>query len=190
VEPLRAAGGFASPSITEDIELSWRLQKTGHRLVYVPRALAWVNVPEHLPGLWRQRVRWSQGLTEVLRLHGNGWRARALRVFATEAALCMTWLVLLAWSLACGAVALLLQPHAFALKLSLWHALGVALFLCQSATAAVLDGHYADHPWRLLPLALLYPAYFAVIILPTSLIGWVKGLFTTDTGRWERSERG
>lgn len=84
---VRGIGGFASPSITEDIELSWRLQKAGFKLVYVPRALVGVDVPHSVRDLWRQRLRWSQGLAEVLRLHGNVWRSRnpALRVFALEA---------------------------------------------------------------------------------------------------------
>lgn len=192
VSTLRNAGGFASPSITEDIELSWRLQKAGHRLVYVPRALAWVNVPQHLRALWQQRIRWSQGLTEVLRLHGNVWSGgrRALRVFAIESLLSMSWLILLAANTAHDAGMWLQNPRSFALPdWSLWHALSMTLFLCQSATAAVFDSHYAHHPWRSLPLSLLYPVYFVMIILPTSLIGWAKGLFSSNAGRWERSER-
>jgi poly-beta-1,6-N-acetyl-D-glucosamine synthase len=190
VEIVRNAGGFTSPSITEDIELSWRLQKSGCSLVYVPRALAAVEVPRSLAGLWRQRVRWSQGLAEVLRLHGKVWRSRtpALMIFAGEAVLGMLWAVLLVWQLLTGVAAWLHgagPPH---WAPGFWQVLGVALFFCQAAMAILYDSHYASHSWRCLPLALLYPVYFLLLILPTSLVGWVKGL-VPGSSRWEPDSR-
>lgn len=190
-EIIRNAGGFASPSITEDIELSWRLQKSGHKLVYVPRALVGVEVPHGLRDLWRQRVRWSQGLAEVLRLHGDVRHSRnpALRVFALEALLGMVWAVLLVWCMAAGWAALLKNGIAGGWTPGFWQVAGVTLFSCQTAMAMLYDGHYARLPWRYLPLALLYPLYFVAIVLPTSLLGWTIGLASSNTGRWERSSR-
>ncbi len=39
IEALRAVGGWSVPTATEDIEVSWRLQRAGWRLAYEPRAL-------------------------------------------------------------------------------------------------------------------------------------------------------
>ena len=188
---LREAGGFASPSITEDIELSWRLQKAGHRLAYVPRALVGVEVPHSWRDLWRQRVRWSQGLVEVLRLHGDVWHSRnpALRVFAAEAMLGMLWVISLVWHMATGLNWHWAGMQAGTWTPGFWQMLAVALFLCQTAMAMLYDGHYASVTWLQLPLALLYPLYFLIIVLPSSLTGWTKGLFSSNSGRWERSSR-
>ncbi len=190
-EIVRQAGGFASPSITEDIELSWRLQKAGHKLVYVPRALVGVEVPHGVRDLWRQRVRWSQGLAEVLRLHGDVRHSRnpALRIFALEAVLGMIWAGCLVWFMAAGLVGLLGKGNAGVWAPGFWQVMGVSLFFCQTAMAMLYDGHYARLPWRYLPLALIYPFYFLIIVLPTSLLGWTKGFFSSNTGRWERSSR-
>jgi biofilm PGA synthesis N-glycosyltransferase PgaC len=190
-EIVRTAGGFASPCITEDIELSWRLQKSGHRLVYVPQALVGVEVPHTLRDLWQQRVRWSQGLAEVLRVHGDVWRSRnpALAVFAVEALLGMLWAVLLVWHLPAGVAGWMGAGGPARWTPGFWQGLGMALFFCQTAMAMLYDGHYTRLPWRYLPLALVYPCYFLVLILPTSLLGWIRGIFSSNSGRWERSSR-
>ncbi len=51
--------------ITEDIAV-WKLHLRGYRIKYEPLAMCWMLVPETLGGLWKQRVRWSQGGHEVL----------------------------------------------------------------------------------------------------------------------------
>lgn len=188
---VREVGGFASPSITEDIELSWRLQREGGRLVYVPDAIAHVEVPATWRVLWRQRSRWSQGLTEVLRLHRAGWGSRnaSLYVFVAESLLCMSWLLALASGTILDAVGHALGEPSAPLQIGFWHVMSIALFLCQTLTAATLDSHYAKMPWSRLLLGTVYPFYFLVIIMPTSIIGWSKGLFSTNSQRWERSER-
>jgi biofilm PGA synthesis N-glycosyltransferase PgaC len=193
VSALRAAGGFASPSITEDIELSWRLQGAGGRLVYVPRAHAHVEVPGTLRALWRQRSRWSQGLIEVLRLHGPLWRGgnRALTLFAAEALISICWVVLLASSIAFEIGVWFWHPHRLHIPHpGLLHTLPMVLFLCQTATAAVFDGHYGRLSWWTLPLAIFYPIYFLLIVMPSGLAGWMRGLFSHDAGKWERTDRG
>ena len=60
-------GLFDSDTVTEDIDITWKLQRKFWDIRYEPRALCWILVPETLKGLWRQRVRWAQGGVEVLR---------------------------------------------------------------------------------------------------------------------------
>jgi len=190
---VRSMGGFASPSITEDIELSWRLQTAGHRLVYVPGAVAHVEVPDRLPGLWKQRRRWSQGMTEVLRLHGAVWRSAtpSLMVFAVECLLSMLWAVALTATLITSVIFPLFDGKpGYALPMpEFWHYFSAGLFAAQTAMAMLYDNHYAPIPWRFFPLCLLYPIYFVIVILPSSLLGWPAGLFSSNTSTWERSER-
>lgn len=52
--------------ITEDIAVSWKFHLSGYKIKYEPRTLCWMLVPETFNGLWKQRVRWSQGGHEVI----------------------------------------------------------------------------------------------------------------------------
>ncbi|MGQ9688605.1 MAG: poly-beta-1,6-N-acetyl-D-glucosamine synthase [Desulfobaccales bacterium] len=70
---LLDCGLFDADTVTEDIDITWKLQKKFWDIRYEPRALCWVLVPETLEGLWRQRVRWAQGGVEVLKKHLNVW---------------------------------------------------------------------------------------------------------------------
>lgn len=76
---LLDCGLFDADTVTEDIDITWKLQKKFWDVRYEPRALCWVLVPETLEGLWRQRVRWAQGGVEVLKKHWNLWSAWRFR---------------------------------------------------------------------------------------------------------------
>jgi poly-beta-1,6-N-acetyl-D-glucosamine synthase len=70
---LLDCGMFDADTVTEDIDITWKLQMKFWDVRYEPRALCLVLVPETLKGLWRQRVRWAQGGVEVLIKHLNLW---------------------------------------------------------------------------------------------------------------------
>ncbi|CAI9407709.1 glycosyltransferase [Aestuariimicrobium sp. T2.26MG-19.2B] len=56
-----ALAGFDEDNITEDIEMSTRLQAAGHRIVYAPDAVVTTEAPADWDGLVRQRLRWKFG---------------------------------------------------------------------------------------------------------------------------------
>lgn len=57
---------FDTDMITEDIAVSWKFHFEDYRILYEPRALCWMLVPETLKGLFKQRLRWAQGGHEVV----------------------------------------------------------------------------------------------------------------------------
>ena len=63
---LHDAGYWNPDALTEDIDVSWRLQLRHWDVRFEPSALCWILMPETLKGLWRQRLRWSMGGTQVL----------------------------------------------------------------------------------------------------------------------------
>ncbi|HAX73076.1 MAG TPA: poly-beta-1,6 N-acetyl-D-glucosamine synthase [Firmicutes bacterium] len=80
--------------ITEDIAVSWKLQKKFWDIRYEPRALCWMLVPETLRGIWKQRVRWSQGGQEVIIRHFNiffDYRQRRLWPIYIEQVMSVFW---------------------------------------------------------------------------------------------------
>ncbi len=63
---LHAVGYWDPHCLTEDIAITWRLQREGWRVHYEPHAVVWILMPETLRGLWRQRLRWAEGGQQVL----------------------------------------------------------------------------------------------------------------------------
>ena len=69
------AGGFATNTVGEDMELVVRLHRhcvdrgIPYRITFNPDPVAWTEAPESLRVLGRQRDRWQRGLTETLTRH-------------------------------------------------------------------------------------------------------------------------
>ena len=69
------AGGYATDSVGEDMELVVRMhrqrreQGQPYRIGFVPDPICWTEVPENLRVLRRQRTRWQRGLIDTLLRH-------------------------------------------------------------------------------------------------------------------------
>jgi len=55
------AGLWTPQAITDDVDLTLRIQIRGWKVTFEPNALCWILMPEKLRGLWKQRVRWAEG---------------------------------------------------------------------------------------------------------------------------------
>ena len=60
-EVFTELGGFDETIITEDIELSTRIQNAGHAIAYAPKSVIYTEGPADLFGLFKQRLRWKYG---------------------------------------------------------------------------------------------------------------------------------
>ena len=58
-------GEFDKRFLTEDMEMSFRIQQAGMRVVYAPRAIVHTEGPSTLRGLIKQRIRWKRGRVET-----------------------------------------------------------------------------------------------------------------------------
>jgi poly-beta-1,6-N-acetyl-D-glucosamine synthase len=58
---LQKVGGFDESTITEDIELSTRLQYEGYHVRYAADAIVYTEGPSSFKGLCKQRLRWKFG---------------------------------------------------------------------------------------------------------------------------------
>jgi cellulose synthase/poly-beta-1,6-N-acetylglucosamine synthase-like glycosyltransferase len=66
---LERTGPLREDTVGEDLELTWRVYRTGYRAVFAPRALVYAESPSTPAELWKQRVRWARGLLQTVRLH-------------------------------------------------------------------------------------------------------------------------
>lgn len=69
---VKAVGGFKSEVIAEDTELTLRLLYHNYVLRNAPDAVAYTEAPDNLNMFFRQRVRWTTGLTQGLLKHNKG----------------------------------------------------------------------------------------------------------------------
>jgi biofilm PGA synthesis N-glycosyltransferase PgaC len=154
---FESVGGFNPAMETEDIAITWSMQLLGYRIVFEPRAVAFVISPETMPRLWRQRRRWATGLGEVLHEHGvSALRHRGMLPLLTEVALGAMWalgfvisfgLVISSWLLPSG------NPTA----LVAWWGLVISVIAFAQAGLAVSLAHRYDPTlWHMLPSSIVY----------------------------------
>lgn len=174
-------GGFAPEMATEDIEMTWRMQLAGREVLYEPSALFGMQVPETLPLLWRQRIRWVRGLAQVLRRYGPralrpaNWRTwPALAI----AALSVIWahalvIAFLVWTLSepFGAP----PPH-LAPFLALFAAATVVGGVAQALIGMRLDRHSDPPIARQLPWVAWYPLCYWLLCVVMVVRGTIPGL--------------
>jgi len=70
-EVFEELGGYDTKNITEDIELSTRIQDAGMKIVYVPDALVYTEGASSIHGLMKQRLRWKRGRFQTFWQHRN-----------------------------------------------------------------------------------------------------------------------
>jgi len=66
---LEQTGPVDTSTLGEDLELTWRVHRSGYQVAFAPDAVVYAESPSTLRGLWRQRVRWARGLLQVTALH-------------------------------------------------------------------------------------------------------------------------
>lgn len=66
-------GLWDTVAITDDIEMTWKMETHFWDIRYEPNMICWMLVPESIRGLWKQRKRWAQGGIEVIRRHYRVW---------------------------------------------------------------------------------------------------------------------
>jgi len=94
---LLDAGLWDTDLITDDIGITWKLQRKFWDVRYEPKALCWMLVPETVKGIWKQRLRWTQGGIEVILRHMDiflDWRQRRLYPIYIEQVLSVLWAIL------------------------------------------------------------------------------------------------
>lgn len=181
---LHDVGYWSDRMVTEDIDISWRLQLAGWDIRYEPNALCWILMPETIRGLWAQRLRWASGGVEVLLSHGRSvlaWKKRRMWGVLLEYLLSLTWAYVMLTIIVLWLVGLFVTlPPAVHVDTILprWHGVVLA-FVCmlQFATSLIIERRYEKKMARHFYWVIWYPIAFwmlgmltAVIALPRTLL--------------------
>ena len=176
---LLAVGGFSPDMATEDIDLTWKLQRAFWDVRYEASAVVWMQVPPTLSELWKQRRRWARGLAQVLKRHCGTitkWRERRMWFVFYEAVASIAWaytffLVTVYWIVAHLAG---YAPRGSSPIPNLWGMLIATACLTQLLVGGLMDRRYDQKLMHYFPVAILYP------LLYWMLMSVITSIYTID----------
>jgi poly-beta-1,6-N-acetyl-D-glucosamine synthase len=193
--------GYWSPDmITEDIDISWKIQKSHWSIFFEPRALCWILMPETLRGLWKQRLRWAQGGAEVFAKNITGiwnWRNRRMWVLVLEYCLSTTWAFMFGLSviLWCLGQFMTIPEHLQVGGLLPPAFTGMVLTiacLIQFIVSVIIDRRYERKIKSSLFWIVWYPFVYWMLSLFTTLASFPKVMLSSrrKRARWVSPDRG
>ncbi|HEY1287772.1 MAG TPA: poly-beta-1,6-N-acetyl-D-glucosamine synthase [Burkholderiales bacterium] len=194
---LFQAGFWTPDKLTEDVDITWKLQLAGWQVRFEPRALCWILMPETLRGLWRQRLRWATGGAQVVRDYWYEiWQQPRLWPVPVEYCLSIVWALCMGLLIVYRIIDIVMYDvdlqSAPVLMLGWAGMLLGATFLLQSLLSLWLDRRYDKGLLRIWFWMIWYPlAYWAmnaatvVVALPNA---WLRKSGRKAT--WVSPDRG
>lgn len=197
---LHSIGYWNELTITEDIDVSWRLQLKHWDVRFEPHALCWILMPETLIGLFKQRLRWAVGGGEAFRNYGHNlfsWRERRFWGIFLE------YIFSVAWSYT---VLLLAGIWVFKLFMSFPDASPEPFFsspytalvlgatcLLQFTVCFFMDRKYERNLGGVYLAIVWYPVFYWILNWLVAIIAFPKAMFFSGgkkRGRWHTTDRG
>ena len=190
-------GGFSPNMPTEDIELTWKLQKRFYDVRYEARAIVWMKVPTSFKGLYKQRLRWARGLMQVFHKHADvalHWKYRRMWPVFVESALSILWALcfvvltliwLASWSIGVPPVGASPIPN-------LWGMTIGTLCLLQLLVGALVDRRYDPGILRFYAYAVWYPLIYWMFLSVTTVLSmsWLFRRPQAGSVRWNTQRTG
>ncbi len=193
-------------TVTEDVDMSWKLQLSHWDIRYEPKALSWILVPETLKGLWHQRFRWAKGGFESATRYAGRmrhWRSRRMWTVFGEYWLGVAWCYALTFTFVLWLATQILpedvMPPSLVVKSLLpgWTGVTLAVVcLLQFAVGLSLDGQYERRGlFRYMFWAIWYPAVYWIFNAATTVSAVPVGIVQlmrkrARKGTWKSPGRG
>lgn len=194
---MEEIGGWSTNMITEDIDISWKIQIAGYNIMYEPRALCWVLMPESMKGLYKQRLRWAQGGAETIIKYFPKiwhWKNRRLWPMYIEYFVTAIWAVL--WVL--FALFTLGQKFIFGIDIENMGLFETNIsimffaFFLQCILSLYIDSRYERDLLRYGLSCIWYPYIYWLLNTVTLLVGIPKAIFRNKSkfAVWTSPDRG
>ncbi|MCK5083387.1 MAG: poly-beta-1,6 N-acetyl-D-glucosamine synthase [Candidatus Omnitrophica bacterium] len=196
---LMSVGFWSNDMVTEDIDISWKLQLKFWDIRYEPRALCWILMPETIRGLWRQRLRWAQGGNEVLRKYGRSmfdWTQRRIWPIYIEYVVSIIWAYLFALTIVMFFLDKVVDlPPGIEVRSIVpgWTGVILAIVcLWQVLIGLLIDSKFEKGIVKMFFWLIWYPAVYWVLNAAVTIIGLPKALFKKKgtPAIWESPDRG
>ena len=197
---LQDAGWWSPAALTDDVDVSWRIQLANWRVTFEPKAICWILTPETMKGLWRQRLRWAEGGLQSVGL------ATAAMLKKRHLRLLPIWLnymvsILWAYAMLVGFVLWAVSrlwpqwtggPLGFSMLPQWWGTLLALTYLLQSTVSVQLDRRFEKNMASTLFWVIWYPLVFWMLQAATAVVGFPRALVRPGhaRGTWTSPDRG
>ena len=192
--------GFWSPeTLTEDIDISWKLQIRHWDVRFEPAATCWILMPETLKGLWSQRLRWATGGTQAMIKYAPlliNWKSRRMWPIFLEYGLSLFWaysMLIVAIVFALSAMFIFPQNFEITALLPGWSGTLIAITsLIQIGFSLILDSRYDHRLLRNYFFIIWYPLAYWVLNMLTAIVSFPSALLRdkSERGTWKSPDRG
>lgn len=195
-EALHHVNGFSTKTATEDIDITWALQRAYYRVKYIPQAVAHIQVPNKLAEYWKQRKRWAMGGWHLLRTHKDiflDWRLKRLWIIYIELLLSYIWSLLFVFGVVLWLVPsiLLMKSNIGINPIPIFTSILILMCMIQFTIALKFNHPYDKEIWRLFYFIPWYPALFFTVGALTVCRTVIAGLFQNldMAGKWRSPAR-
>jgi poly-beta-1,6-N-acetyl-D-glucosamine synthase len=196
-----AVGWWSPRTLTDDVDITWRVQLSGWRVVYEPNAIVWILMPETLRGLWRQRLRWAEGGAQAAIDYFwplvRGRVAPGMSVIYFDFVVSVTWAYTIVFTLGLGLLWTLgLAPplllHGFEFVPRWWGLTLAVTYLAQALVAHLIERRYETGMLRNLFWIIWYPLVFWLLSALTTVVALPRAIFRARSARttWVSPDRG
>lgn len=197
---LQDAGWWSPRTLTDDVDITWRVQIAGWRITYAPNVIVWILMPETLRGLWHQRLRWAEGgihmLIDNARPIFSARRPSLLPIYI-NAVLAILWAYCIILTTGMGMlhamhVRVLAQMPTMSLIPS-WYGLTLCtVYLLQASLSLWLERRFEPHRLSSLFWVIWYPIAFWMLSAATAAVALPRAVFRSRSGRttWVSPDRG
>ena len=193
--------GYWSPDmLTEDIDITWKLQRAGWNINFEPNALVWILMPETFNGLWKQRLRWAMGGAQVLLKNVDVLLKPQLNFLwplMMELILTLVWSYLMLILAVVWLVHFVVPINGIGLISSPFLPYGTGMLLgatclLQFAISKWMDSRYEPSLSKNYFWMIWYPFVFWLITITASIVAFPKvlKLGTGQRARWVSPDRG
>lgn len=197
---LQDAGWWSAAALTDDVDVTWRIQLAGWKAVFEPKAICWILMPETLRGLWRQRLRWAEGgvqsviaATPVM-FSRNRWGllpiwANYLISILWAYAMCAG---ILLWAVSTALPEMTGGPLGFSLMPRWWGTVLMLTYILQSAISISVDSRFEKGLVSSIFWIIWYPLAFWILQTMTAATSLPKALMRPRhaKGTWVSPDRG
>lgn len=193
---LKEVGCFSHLTATEDIDITWRIEKNFYNVFYEPKAIAWIRVPESLKELIRQRKRWALGGWHMLRIHFDilfNFKYKRLFIAFIEFVLAYIWSILFIVFSFLWILSKLFLYKGFTISpIPTWYGAFISLVcLVQFFVSSLLDKKYDKGIFKYYFFVVWYPIIYWTLNPILVFITLKEGLFGKLEGKgiWHPPDR-
>jgi biofilm PGA synthesis N-glycosyltransferase PgaC len=196
---LQQAGYWSPEMLTEDIDITWKLEIAKWDVRFEPRALCWILMPETLNGLWRQRLRWAMGGVQVILRRFRdlrSWKERRMWPIFLEYFISVLWAYTMMATFLLWATGKFVDlPQEIQVPSVLPGFSGVLIgitCMLQVAIALLMDSRYEKGLFRYYFWMIWYPVAFWLINVFTTVVATPRVLMrrTGKRATWRSPDRG